>query len=185
MLPIIYSYIPRTAYTNTHTCHICHLQRLQPSYTRLSACLNFLTVCPSVCLCFVYLCLYFYLSVCLSLWGLGHQVLFFLIASSLLQDHNSEVEHSSHICYARERQSMEVSGILNFQLSFSLSDCWGRLWDKKVKSVNHAFSAHTCVWEKKSLSIGVFSLTRGLGTICGLLLSHWENLRQTSAIKTP
>lgn len=41
---------------------------------------------------------------------------------------------------------------------------------EESKRINHAFSPHTCVGENKSPDIRVFSLTRGLGTICGLLL---------------
>lgn len=125
----------------------------------------------------------------------------FLIASSLLQDQNSEAEHCSRVCgekVERERRSKEGDEIVfvlralvfytnSFYSSFFfLSDSCAftrRPGDKKVKRVNHAFSAHTCAAENKSLSIRVFSLTRGLGTICGLLLSHRENLRQTSTIK--
>lgn len=44
---------------------------------------------------------------------------------------------------------------------------------KKSRGVNRAFSPHTCVGESKRHSIRVFSLTRGLRTIFGLLISHW------------
>lgn len=43
---------------------------------------------------------------------------------------------------------------------------------QESRRVNHASSPHTCVGENKSPDIRVFSLTRGLSTIYGLLLSH-------------
>lgn len=80
------------------------------------------------------------------------------------------------------RKGREVDGVLSFpsKKSFHFIRCFRLLYgflcickedeQEESKRINHGFGPHTCVGENKSPDIRVFSLTRGLGTICGLLL---------------
>lgn len=190
MLPIISSKAAHTVPT-TYANYLCHLWYSSLSLPTSISCLSASALCMSV-----------YISTCLSACSVksGHQGFFncFLLPTA---PKHCEAEHSSGFSperVDRERQNWESDEVPVYQANI-LSCYTVQYWHaftliifvnslrvrvhlqgrhaQESRRVNHAFSPHTCVGENKSPDIRVFSLTRGLSTIYGLLLSHWGNLR--------